>query len=112
MAGREAEIATDVIEVDMTPQVNQRVCTLSEKARQNQAQLENVNATAARTSKRALKATSGGPTEGVNPGLSLGDVSGWQKVLEVVGKSHEEISKLTQIILQQQDIIKNLEKYA
>ncbi|KAH8799413.1 hypothetical protein F5884DRAFT_758441 [Xylogone sp. PMI_703] len=109
MAGREVEIATDAIEVDVMPQLSQRTRTLSQKARQNQDQLENTNTTAVKASKRAARSTNG-QTEGSSADSPAGDASGWQKVLEVVGISHKEIRKLTQIMSLQQETIKNLEK--
>ncbi|KAH6716341.1 hypothetical protein BKA61DRAFT_574156 [Leptodontidium sp. MPI-SDFR-AT-0119] len=52
----------------------------------------------------------GTQAEGRNADLATADATGWQKVLEVVGMTHEEIGKLTQIVAQQQEIIKTLEK--
>ncbi|KAH8798365.1 hypothetical protein F5884DRAFT_758816 [Xylogone sp. PMI_703] len=109
MSGRDVEIATDAIEVDLMPQLSQRTRTLSEKARQNLDQLESTTVTATKTSKRVPRTTNG-QTEGKNGEPLAADANGWQKVLEVVGMSHREIRKLAHIISQQQETIKNLEK--
>ncbi|KAH9216195.1 hypothetical protein DL95DRAFT_445523 [Leptodontidium sp. 2 PMI_412] len=52
----------------------------------------------------------GTQAEGRNADLATADATGWQKVLEVVGMTHEEIRRLTQIVAQQQEIINTLEK--
>jgi hypothetical protein len=104
MAANGVEIAVDAIEVDDTPQSSsQRTRTPSQKARQNQDQLESASTTAAKTSKRTLRTTNGTQAEGRNADLATADATGWQKVLEVVGMTHEEIRTLTQIVAQQQE---------
>jgi hypothetical protein len=111
MAGPDVDSAGDVIEVDDIPQpLSQRTRTPSQRARQSQEQLENTNATAAKTSKRTSRTTNGTQAEGRNADPATADAIGWQKVLEVVGMTHKEIKKLTQIVAQQQETIKNLEK--
>ncbi|KAH8798527.1 hypothetical protein F5884DRAFT_905705 [Xylogone sp. PMI_703] len=85
MSGRDVEIATNAIKVEFMPQLSQRTRTLSEKARQNLDLLEVTTVTATKTSKRVPRTTNG-QTEG------------------------KEIRKLTHIISQQQETIKNLEK--
>jgi len=111
MAGPGVDSAGDVIEVDDTPQpLSQRTRTPSQRARQNQEQLESTSTTAAKNSKRTSRTTNGIQAEGRNADPATADATGWQKVLEVVGMTHKEIRKLTQIAAQQQETIKNLEK--
>jgi hypothetical protein len=117
MAGRDVETLLDAIEVDDTPQVDdtphsssQRTRAPSQKARQNLNQLESASATEAKTSRRAPRTTNGVRAEQRDADPPMADASAWQKVLEVVGTTNEEIRKLTQIVTQQQEVIKSLEK--
>jgi hypothetical protein len=110
MAGHDIEtLIVDTTEVDDVPySSSQRTCTPSQKARQNQYQGESASTTEPKTSKRAPRTTNRGRTEDRN---TWTDVTGWQKVLEVVGTTNEEIRKLMQIVIQQQEVIKGLEKH-
>ena len=117
MAGRDVETLLDAIEVDDTPQVDdtphsssQRTRAPSQKARQNLNQLESASATEAKTSRRAPRTTNGVRAEQRDADPPTADASAWQKVLEVVGTTNEEIRKLTQMVTQQQEVIKSLEK--
>lgn len=111
MAGQGVEFASDVIEVDDTPQPSsQRTRMRSQKARQNQDQLESASTTEPRTSKRAPRTADGVRAEDRNAEPLASDATGWRKVLEVVGTTNEEIRKLMEIVIQQQEVIKSLEK--
>ena len=105
------DITGDVIEVDDTPQPSRkRTRTPSQRARQNQEQLESVSTTTAKTSKRTSRTTNAIQAEDRNTDPATADATGWKKVLEAVGMTHKEIRKLPQIVVQQQETIKNLEK--
>jgi hypothetical protein len=112
MAGHDVEIVADAIEVDDTPQPSsQRTRTPSQKARRNQDHRESASTSEAKTSKRTLRTTNGVRAEDRDADLrAASDATGWRKVLEVVGQTNEEIRKLTQIVMQQQEVIKSLEK--
>jgi hypothetical protein len=102
MAGPGVDSTSNVIEVDDIPQpLSQRTRTPSQRARQSQEQLESISATAAKTLKRTLRTTNGIQAEGRDADPATADATGWQKVLEVVGITHKEIRKLTQIAAQQ-----------
>ncbi|KIM95815.1 hypothetical protein OIDMADRAFT_33896 [Oidiodendron maius Zn] len=99
MAGRDVETSVDTIEVDnISHSLSQRTRTPGQKVQQNQDQGESASMTEAKTSKRAPRTTNEVRTGDRNAEPPAANVTGWQKAMEVVGMTNEEITKLTQLL--------------